>query len=310
MIKYISLFILIILLSHCNPSTTQNSKKIKIVCTTGIVADAVENIIKNNDNFEIIALMQAGTDPHLYKATNQDIVALRQADIIFLNGLHLEGKMAEVLEKFSKQKTCVALGDSLNKSKLLKINDNQYDPHIWFDVKLWIEVTKLIEKNLTQKFPSHQKTFHQNTQEYIKQLEILDKKALEMITQIPKKQRVLITAHDAFEYFGRAYQIEVKALQGISTLSEFGLKDVSDLINFIIERKIKAVFVESSIPKKSLEAVVEGCKQKKHQIKIGGMLYADALGAKNTKAGSYIGMFEENLDTIVKNLIESQRSNK
>ncbi len=302
--KYYLLFFGLFLLISCENQPTEDEKNTNyIVCTTGIIADAVKNIIGNEKDFTIITLMGAGVDPHLYKATPQDLQSLRKSAIIFYNGLHLEGKMAEVLVNFGKQKTVVSLADKLDKRKLRMIGGDQYDPHIWFDVNLWAESIKVIPEILTKKFPHKKEIFEQNTAKYTQILEKLHQEIKQSIQKIPKKQRVLITAHDAFGYFGKAYQIEVKGLQGISTMSDFGLKDITDLINFIIKNKIKAIFVESSIPQKSLEAVVEGCQQKEHTIKIGGTLYSDALGSKNTKAGTYTGMVEENVKIIVENLL-------
>ncbi|TAE68903.1 MAG: manganese transporter [Bacteroidetes bacterium] len=297
-------FFILFFFASCENQDKENEKNTNyIVCTTGMIADAVKNIIGKEKDFTIITLMGAGIDPHLYKATPKDLQYLRKSAIVFYNGLHLEGKMAEVLENFSKQKTIVSLGDKLDKKKLRSIGNNQYDPHIWFDVSLWAESMQAIPEILIKKFPHKKEIFEENTAKYIEKLQKLHQEVKKSIQTIPKKQRVLITAHDAFGYFGKAYQIEVKGLQGISTLSDFGLKDITDLVNFIIKNKIKAIFVESSIPKKSLEAVIEGCQQKNHTIKIGGTLYSDALGAENTKEGSYIGMVEENVKIIVENLL-------
>lgn len=300
--KLFSFFICFLMLLSCQTEKKENTNTNYIVCTTGMIADALKNIIGEDKDFKIITLMGAGVDPHLYKATPKDLQSLRKATIIFYNGLHLEGKMAEILENFAKQKKVVALAEQLDKKKLRLIAKDQYDPHIWFDVALWSESIAIIPTILTQKFPNKKDIFEKNATIYLQKLEKLHQATQKNIAQIPQNQRVLITAHDAFGYFGKAYQIDVKGLQGISTLSDFGLKDITDLINFIIKNKIKAIFVESSIPKKSLEAVIEGCKQKKHPIKIGGTLYSDALGAENTKVGNYIGMVEENVKIIVDNL--------
>jgi manganese/zinc/iron transport system substrate-binding protein len=292
---------IILWFSACgNDSKSDTSDKLQITCTTGMIADAVQNVV--GDRAAVVALMGVGVDPHLYKATPKDLALLRQADMVFYNGLHLEGKMAEILEKFGKQKTVLPVAEGIKKENLIQVNANTYDPHIWFDVALWSQIIDFIYRKVSEKDPKNADFYRQNAEKYTAELQKLHQNIKAQIAQVPENQRVLITAHDAFEYFGKAYQIEVRGLQGISTLAEFGLKDVTELVNFIVQRKIKAVFVESSIPKKSLEAVVEGCKQNRHNIKIGGTLYSDAMGAKNSPEGTYIGMVLANVKTIVENL--------
>lgn len=300
--KLLYLLTFIFLFVACQKNAETDTQKLKIVTTTGMIADLIQNIV--GENAEVEALMGAGVDPHLYKATQSDLAKLRQADIIFYNGLHLEGKMAEVLEKFSKRKKIVALGERLPKNLIMQLDENTevYDPHIWFDVSLWQQVLEIASEELINLDRENTQFYVANTQKYKKKLQVLHQELRENLASIPKKRRVLITAHDAFGYFGKAYNIKVKALQGISTLSEFGLRDISDLVNFIVKQKIKAVFVESSIPKKSLEAVVKGCLERKHQVKIGGMLYSDAMGETDTPTGTYLGMVKANMETIVKSL--------
>jgi manganese/zinc/iron transport system substrate-binding protein len=294
-------FLLVFFANSCGNKTPQSAdNQLNIVCTTGMIADVVQNI--GQEKVKVTALMGAGVDPHLYKATTKDLALLRAADIVFYNGLHLEGKMAEVLEKFSSQKSVWPVAEAINQTKLQKVGNNTYDPHIWFDVALWAETVNYITQKLKAKDPENAEFYAKNAEVYHNQLIQLDQKVKNEIASIPQNQRVLITAHDAFGYFGKAYQIEVKGLQGISTVAEFGLKDVTELVNFIVKRKIKAVFVETSIPPKNLEAVVEGCKQKGHSVNIGGTLFSDAMGAKGTPEGTYIGMVGKNADTIVKAL--------
>lgn len=278
------------------------SDKIYIVATTGMIADAARNIAGSKAQVE--ALMGPGVDPHLYKATRSDLSKLRKADLVLYNGLHLEGKMGEVLLKLGKGKPVIAVADRIDPNRIIQLaaSENVNDPHVWFDVSLWIEVVKVIAEEIGKNDPSNKELYSQNAAKFISELETLHREVKQKIQSIPERQRVLITAHDAFEYFGKAYQMEVRALQGISTLSEFGLKDVSNLVNFIVERKIKAVFVESSIPKKSLESVVEGCKNKGQEVRIGGTLYSDAMGAAGTPEGTYVGMINANVKTIVDSL--------
>lgn len=286
-----------ILLSACQPKQQNQRERLMIVTTTGMIADAVKNVAGNNA--DVIALMGAGVDPHLYKATQGDLQKLTDADVIFYNGLHLEGKMAEVLEKLGRTKTVIPVTQSIEEGKLRLITDDIHDPHIWFDVKLWKNAVSEVEKTLSKVDSANQSLYGKNANQYLARLDSLDKVVVEQIQTIPSTQRVLITAHDAFGYFGDAYALEVRGLQGISTVSEFGLKDVTELVDFIISRKIKAIFVETSVSEKSINAVIEGCRNKGWQVNIGGSLYSDAMGEANTPDGTYIGMVSKNVSTIV-----------
>jgi manganese/zinc/iron transport system substrate-binding protein len=240
----------------------------------------------------------------LYKATQGDLKKLTEADVVFYNGLHLEGKMGEVLEKLSRTKPVLAVAASLPDNILLEVEgfEGITDPHIWFDVKLWREAVKTIHTYMVEIDSVNKPYYDSATYAYTKQLDSLHESISEQLHTIPQEQRVLITAHDAFGYFGRAYNIQVRGLQGISTVAEFGLRDVTELVDFIIERKIKAIFVESSISPKSIEAVEEGCRKKNWQVKIGGNLYSDAMGEAGTPEGTYIGMVNANVKTIVEAL--------
>ena len=275
---------------------------LSIVATTGMVADLVRNIGK--DRVSVTALMGPGVDPHLYKATQGDLVSLRKADVIFYNGLHLEGKMGEVFEKLAKAKTVVPISDGISTDRLLA--DPNYegapDPHIWFDVSLWANTLDKVTQTLSEADPEGSSFFVENAQAYRQELTELHNWVQEQIQEIPEEKRILITAHDAFNYFGRAYEMDVRGLQGISTLSEFGLRDRVDLVNFIVEKGIKAVFVESSVSEKNIQSIVEGCRQKGHQVQIGGKLYSDAMGAEGSPEGSYLGMVKANVNTIVNSL--------
>ncbi|WP_044640513.1 metal ABC transporter solute-binding protein, Zn/Mn family [Risungbinella massiliensis] len=273
---------------------------IQITSTTGMVSDLVQNIGK--EKVTVQTLMGPGVDPHLYKASHGDLDKLEKADIIFYSGLHLEGKMSEVLEKIGNQKTVVAVTSEINPKILLQTAENQIDPHLWFDVSLWIEAAKKVEKTLIAYDPKNKAFYEQNASVYLKSLQELDTYVRTQLSTIAPEQRVLVTAHDAFGYFGKAYGYEVVGLQGISTASEYGLKDVQRLVDLLSSRKIKAVFVESSVPKKSIEAVVQGAKQKGHSVVIGGELFSDALGEHGTPEGTYIGMVRHNVDTIVQAL--------
>lgn len=300
----------ILILSFCmllfscgnkNQEENTNQKK-TIVCTTGMLGDAVKQIVK--DHYEVITLMGPGVDPHLYKATQGDLQALSKADIIIYNGLHLEGKMGEIFEKLANRKHIIAAAEVVPSDKLINNTDFQgaFDPHLWFDVHLWSDIVLHIANKITEFDPEFKDELYTNAINYYETLLELNDSVKIQINQLDSSKRILITAHDAFGYFGRAYGFEVRGLQGISTVSEYGLKDVSDLVSYIVEKEIKAVFVESSVSDRSLKAVIEGCKAKGHEVKIGGTLFSDAMGGADTKEGTYIGMVNYNVKTIINNL--------
>jgi len=295
--------ILAILFGACsNNNDSESDSKPNIVATTGMIADLVRNIGK--DSVQITALMGPGVDPHLYKATQGDLGRLQAADVIFYNGLHLEGKMGEVFEKLEQIKTVVPVAEAVDSSKLLQdpVYQGNFDPHIWFDVALWASTMDRIVETLSKVDPESKAFYEANAAAYRQELQELHNWVAAEIQQIPAEKRTLITAHDAFNYFGEAYGIEVRGLQGISTLSEFGLKDRVDLVNFIVERGIKAVFVETSVSEKNIESIVEGTRQRGHDLVIGGNLYSDAMGEAGTPEGTYVGMVRANVRTIVEGL--------
>lgn len=277
----------------------QPEGKIKITTTIGMITDLVKQV--GGQHVEVTGLMKSGVDPHLYKASQGDVKKLEQAQMIFYNGLHLEGKMVDIFEKMAKDKPTVAVSKTISAAQLRGWEDGEasHDPHIWFNVKHWISAAEVIRDELSRFDPTHADQYQTNAEAYIKQLKELDQYAMTQIGSIPEAQRVLVTAHDAFGYFGDAYHIKVMGLQGISTASEYGSKDVSDLREFLVSNRIKAVFVESSVPKKSIEAVIEGAKKQGHEVKIGGELFSDAMGEDGTPEGTYIGMVRHNVDTIV-----------
>lgn len=290
------------LMFACGSTKQDTTGKLTIVTTTGMIADIAKNV--GLDSVQVTALMGPGVDPHLYKATQGDLSRLQEADIIFYNGLHLEGKMGEVFENLERIKTVVPISRQLDSTVLLTdpIYAGAHDPHIWFDVSIWASTVNQVLATLIETNPENEAFYAKNAEDYIQSLNDLHGWVREEIATIPEAQRILITAHDAFNYFGRAYSIEVKGLQGISTLSEFGLKDRVDLVNFIVDRKIKAVFVETSVSEKNINAIIEGCQQKGHNVVIGGKLYSDAMGAEGSAEGTYIGMVKANVNTIVKAL--------
>ncbi|TDG94356.1 metal ABC transporter solute-binding protein, Zn/Mn family [Cardinium endosymbiont of Culicoides punctatus] len=273
--------------------------KFTILTTTGILGDAIKNIVKEDAN--VVSLMGPGIDPHTYQATQRDVQKLMSADIIVYNGLYLEGKMSDLLEKLSETRTVYAASDALNKEQFIyeDIFPIGIDPHIWFDVTIWQQVVGFISQKLQEERPESAGYYKENTVAYLEKLERLHQEITDQIQSIPEKQRVLITAHDAFGYFGRAYNIEVVGLQGISTVAECGLKDIQRIVQLIVERNIKAIFFETSVSDKSMRAVLEGCAHYEKKTEIGGYLYSDALGAPNTPEGTYCGMIRANAIAIV-----------
>jgi len=275
--------------------------KIKVTTTIGMITDVVEQV--GGEHVVVTGLMKAGVDPHLFKASEGDINKLDQADIIFYNGLHLEGKMIEILEKMARKKTTIAVSGNIDHATLRTGAENgmdtEYDPHIWFNVKHWMKAVESIRDTLVEEDPAHADDYKLNADHYLKRLQELDAEVAAKIGTIPEQSRVLVTAHDAFGYFGDAYGMKVMGLQGISTASEAGTKDVTDLRDYLIENKIKAVFIESSVPRKAIDAVIQGAAEKGHELIIGGELFSDAMGAEGTTEGTYIGMVRHNVDTIV-----------
>ncbi len=292
---------MLIALSACSGDSANNADdgKIKVTTTIAQIADIAENV--GMDLVETESLMGPGIDPHLYKASQGDIKKLQDADIIFYNGLHLEGKMGEVLEKMAEDRPTVAITRDISEDQLIADpeNPNMHDPHVWFDVDLWKIAVDTVTEELSQLSPEHKDEFMKNAESYKKQLDDLYNESVQKIEQINENSRVLVTAHDAFAYFGRSFGFEVMGLQGLSTDSEYGLRDVQNLIDVLVERDIKAVFIESSISEKSINAVVEGAKEREHEVKIGGELFSDAMGEEGTEEGTYIGMYKHNIETIV-----------
>lgn len=276
---------------------------IQVVATIGMITDVVREV--GGKQVEVTGLMGPGVDPHLYKASQGDIEKLDNAEVVFYGGLHLEGKMTEIFEKLEQRKRTVAVSKDIDPA-LLRSGANaggtQYDPHIWFNVRHWMTATQTIRDTLSAYDPDHADVYRKNAEAYIGELEKLDAEIKERIAEIPEQDRVLVTAHDAFGYFGDAYGIQVMGLQGISTAAEYGSKDVAKLRDFLVENKIKAVFVESSIPTKSMEAVIAGAAELGHTVKIGGELYSDSLGEAGSEADTYIHMVRHNVDTIVEAL--------
>lgn len=276
---------------------------INIVTTVGMITNIVQ--IVGGPYVEVHGFMGPGVDPHLYKAKESDVRALQNAELIFYNGLHLEAQMGEVLEKMGEEKTVVAVSDYIPRENLLDFTGypGLYDPHIWFDVTFWMKATEKVRDSLKEFDPEHTAEYTQRAEAYLVELEKLHTHVQEQALRVPEDQRVLVTAHDAFNYFGRQYGFEVKGLQGISTQAEAGTKDVQDLAAFIADRKIKAIFVESSVSEKKIRAVQEAVRARGWDVVIGGQLFSDAMGNEGTFEGTYIGMVTHNIDTITSALL-------
>lgn len=298
--KKIIILVLTLIAFSCKNDAKQDNGKLNIVTTTTMITDLVNNI--GGDLVNIEGLMGSGVDPHLFKASEGDVSKLVNADIIFYNGLHLEGKLVEVFEKMgSKTKNTVELGAALDKSQLIgsEYFASNYDPHVWFNIAFFKQFAKNVTKVLSEKDPKNATSFLENEKLFLQKLETLEQKVLATIETLPKEKRILVTAHDAFNYFGKNYGFNVVGLQGLSTATEAGVQDVQKLATFIIDNKVKAIFVESSVPKRTIEALQAAVKSKGHDVVIGGTLFSDALGNAETVEGTYVGMFEYNVNTIV-----------
>ncbi|WP_240928017.1 metal ABC transporter solute-binding protein, Zn/Mn family [Thalassoroseus pseudoceratinae] len=284
------------------PSTFAGEYPIEIVATVGMVADIVREV--GGDHVQVTQLMGSQIDPHTHNATRDDVQKLMRADMIFYNGLHLEGKMTDTLTKLSKRQRIVAVADRLDKSDLLTPNgaQGQSDPHVWMNVSLWSKAVDVVATALIEFDPNHKDDYQANAKNYQTQLASLHEYGLKVIATIPEQSRILITSHDAFNYFGRAYNLQVEGVQGLSTESEAGLRRVNELVKLIVDRQIPAVFVESSVSPKNIEALIEGAQSKGHEVRIGGELFSDAMGEAGTYEGTYIGMLDANLTRIARAL--------
>jgi manganese/zinc/iron transport system substrate-binding protein len=269
---------------------------IRVVTTVGMIADAAERV--GGDRVEVEALMGPGIDPHLYKASEGDVRRLERADAIFYGGLHLEAKMADVLERIGERRLTRAVTDGIPRSRLISVGAGQYDPHVWFDVDLWKGAVREIRDTLAAGDPAHADGYRARAAAYLAELDALDAEVRRKSETVPPAARVIVTAHDAFGYFGRAYGFEVVGLQGISTASEAGAKDVQRLADLIATRRIPAIFVESSVSPRTIEAVEEAVRARGFDVEIGGSLFSDAMGSEGTPEGTYVGMVRHNADTI------------
>lgn len=298
------IFSLLLTLGGCREQTpAQSGGKPVIVATTSQVRDMVAQIV--GDGGEVVGLMGPGVDPHLYKPTAGDVQKLESADIIVYSGLELEGRMGEILEKAeSGGRTVISASEGIPEDRLIPLPQiaGHHDPHFWFDPELWQLATQHVADELAEASPTSKDTFQTNASTFITKLKEMDQRAKEMTGEIPKERRILITAHDAFGYFGRRYGFEIHGIQGTSTVSEAGAGDLQRLANLIAQKKIKAMFVETSVPKATIEALQKAVQSRGWEIKIGGSLYSDAMGSEGTDEGTYLGMFDHNVQTIVEAL--------
>ncbi|MEW4487867.1 zinc ABC transporter substrate-binding protein [Thalassoglobus sp. JC818] len=270
--------------------------------TTGMVAELVRHV--GGDRVTVKQIMGAGVDPHLYKATRDDVQKIMQADLVFYSGLMLEGKMADVFVKVARSKPVYAVTELIQEDQLLEPEgaEGHLDPHVWMDVAAWSQCIDVVEKALSDYSPAHASEFQSRANEYRTQLEKLHEYGKTSIATIPESSRILITSHDAFNYFGRAYSLEVVGVQGLSTESEAGLQRINELVDLIVDRKVKAVFVESSVSRKNIMALVEGAQSKGHTVEIGGELFSDAMGPDGSYEGTYVGMLDHNITSVTKAL--------
>lgn len=280
----------------------QSVKKLEIVATTGMIADAVTQV--GGDRIAVSALMGPGVDPHTYRQTRSDIAAMTRADAVFWHGLYLEAQLEEFLGTLAKRRAVVALAQALPKEALLRHDEykDRFDPHVWMDPALWADVVNAARDALTGVDPAGREIYAANAARHVGELEALKAYASRALASVPPASRVLVTAHDAFAYFGRAYGFEVMGIQGISTESEAGLKRVEELVAILVQRKIKAIFVESSVSDRNVRALIEGAAAKGHQVVIGGELFSDAMGAPGTYEGTYLGMHDHNVTVITRAL--------
>jgi manganese/zinc/iron transport system substrate-binding protein len=299
--KYIILVFLIISIS-CQQKAKKN-KKLQVVTTTTMITDLVKNI--GGDKIDIQGLMGAGVDPHLYKASEGDVSKFFNADVIVYNGLHLEGKLEDVFEKMRQQnKQTIAASDALDTATLIgsEYFASNYDPHIWFSITNWEIITQYITDKLCELDAENAATYKLNGANYLNTLASLKTEITVQVNFLPIEKRILVTAHDAFNYFGKEFQFNVVGLQGLSTATEAGVQDVRRLASFIEEKNVKAIFVESSVPKRTVEALQEAVRAKGKEVVIGGTLYSDALGSKGTAEATYVGMYKHNVKIIVSSL--------
>ena len=293
----IAAIVLVLSLLFTSLTNSKAASSVRVIATRTVVADLVEQV--GGDLVVVESLMGDGVDPHSYRATPRDIDKLVRADLIVANGLHLEGKLAELLQRIGRKRPFVAVGNAVPKDELLSIGNDLFDPHIWFDAKLWSYCPSTVADALGQLDSKSAATYRQRANKYSKDLLELDKNVRKKFKEIPQQRRVLITAHDAFRYFGRAYGLEVIGVQGTSTESEAGLADMNQLVELVVQRHIPAVFVETSVSDRNVTALIEGAAARGHVVRLGGRLYSDALGPAGEGGDTLERALLSNVDTIL-----------
>ena len=295
------LFSAFIFLAGCyNFSSEQDSDKLQVVATTTMLTDLLREI--GGEHVQVNGLMPAGVDPHLYKASARDVIYMQSADVVTYNGLELEGKMGEIFQGLEEQnKTVISLENGLKEEDILAAGESttSVDPHIWFDVELWQKAAIEVAKGLSAADVENATSYQANLESYLIELEELDQYVTNRVNELPKDDRILVTAHDAFSYFGEGYGFNVLGLQGLNTNAEAGTGDISQLANYIVENNIKAIFIESSVPTRTIESLQAATKAKGFEVEIGGELYSDSLGDQENNTETYIKTVQSNVDTIV-----------
>ncbi|MEY8837504.1 metal ABC transporter solute-binding protein, Zn/Mn family [Cribrihabitans sp. XS_ASV171] len=280
------------------PTGLRAQQPLQVVATTGMIADAARQV--GRDLVEVKGLMGPGVDPHSYRQTRSDIVSMTRADLVLWHGLYLEAQMEEFFAKLGRSRNVVAVAEAINRARLRAHDDyaDKFDPHVWMVPTLWSEVVREVQRALSEARPEAADAFAANAEVHLAELAKLQAYADEMLSKVPEGARVLVTAHDAFGYFGAEYGFEVLGIQGISTQSEAGLNRIGELVDLLVERDIGAVFVESSVSDRSMRALIEGAAARGHEVRVGGELYSDAMGAAGTYEGTYIGMIDHNVTVI------------
>ena len=292
--------LLVFLFAAISFVSCQNTTPVEVLATTSVVADAARQILPQE--VEVTALMQSNIDPHSYKPVESDVAKLGSARIVLHNGLHLEGKMTDILEKLGRSKPVHAMSSVLDHEDLIQVGPNVHDPHIWFDLNLWSHCVEGLGEFLAGQYPEHKEAIANNTSRYVSELRETHAAFAAAVMAVSDSNRAMVTAHDAFSYFGRAFTIEVKGLQGVSTAAEFGVNDMRSTAEFIISRELTTVFTETSVNAKSIEALKEAVEQKGGEVKLGEPLFSDALGEKGTPEATLIGAFKYNTTQILNSL--------
>jgi manganese/zinc/iron transport system substrate-binding protein len=274
----------------------------QVVATTGMIADTVRRI--GGEHVDVTGLMGSGIDPHSYRQTRSDIVALARADLVFWNGLNLEAQLISLINKIAATKPVIAVGDAVPRDLIARHPSyaNQPDPHVWMVPDLWRHAAVAVRDALSAQFPEGATEFATNYEAFDAEMTAVQSYGQEIISTIPKEKRILVTAHDAFGYFGRAFDFDVVGIQGISTASEAGLYRIQEVVNLLVERDIRAVFVETSVSDQTVKAVIDGAAAVGHSLSIAGQLFSDAMGPEGTYRGTYIGMLDHNYTTIAEAL--------